>query len=756
MADLKISDLTAAGALTGVEQVELVQTGNSHRTTTQDIANLAPVVTDHGLLGGLADDDHTQYHTDARGDARYPPNARNIIAGAGLSGGGTLAADRTINVGAGTGIAVAADAVGLDTANARNVDHSGISILSGAGLEGGGDITATRTLSIADAAVALTKLVNIATASILGRVTGGAGSPEVLTATQATALLNVFTTALKGLVPPSGGGTANYLRADGSWAPPPGAGTSDHGALTGLGDDDHTQYHNDTRGDVRYYTKTLLDSGQLDTRYYTEAEVLAAFAAIVHTHPSTQINDSSVAGRNMLTAADVAAQTALLNNFTSVLKGLAPPSGGGTTNYLRADGTWAAPPGTTTGAHGTLTGLGNDDHTQYHNNARGDARYPPNTRSISAGAGLSGGGNLSADRSLQLDTANSRNVDHAAVQITTAGGLQGGGTIEATRTLSIQDNGVSRAHLADMAQNRVLGRISTGAGDPEDLTMTQLTGLLNLFGVSTQGVAPPSGGGTSNYLRADGSWAVPPGTVPDGDKGDVTVSGGGGVWTIDNDAVTYAKMQNVANNNRLLGRISGAGGDPEELTGTQVTALLDAVTSGAKGLAPASGGGTTNFLRADGTWAAPPGASFSPANCYRYNGATQSIPHGAFTSITVFNTSSVDQGGWVAAGTNNTRLYIPATGIYEIDAIATLDLDTHALMRIRLTQDGSPIQPTAYNAVIFAASVNYCSVRVTRIASLTAGSFLEAQVFFERTTGGGTAAATLPTNSSSFSAKRIG
>lgn len=28
-------------------------------------------VTDHGALTGLADDDHTQYHTDARGDARY-------------------------------------------------------------------------------------------------------------------------------------------------------------------------------------------------------------------------------------------------------------------------------------------------------------------------------------------------------------------------------------------------------------------------------------------------------------------------------------------------------------------------------------------------------------------------------------------------------------------------------------------------------------------------------------------------------------
>jgi hypothetical protein len=39
-------------------------------------------------------------------------------------------------------------------------------------------------------------------------------------------------------------------------------------------------------------------------------------------------------------------------------------------------------------------------------------------------------------------------------------------------------------------------------------------------------------------------------------------------------------------------------------TGTDVN--LPLVTSGEAGLAPASGGGTTNFLRADGTWAAPP------------------------------------------------------------------------------------------------------------------------------------------------------
>ncbi|MDI9407806.1 MAG: hypothetical protein QM523_01005 [Candidatus Pacebacteria bacterium] len=85
--------------------------------------------------------------------------------------------------------------------------------------------------------------------------------------------------------------------------------------------------------------------------------------------------------------------------------------------------------------------------------------------------------------------------------------------------------------------------------------------------------------------------------------GDVT---GSGALTIANDVVTNAKLANVATAT-IKGRTTAGTGDPEDLTGTQATALLDAFTSGAKGLAPASGGGTANFLRADGTWAAPPG-----------------------------------------------------------------------------------------------------------------------------------------------------
>ena len=54
------------------------------------------------------------------------------------------------------------------------------------------------------------------------------------------------------------------------------------------------------------------------------------------------------------------------------------------------------------------------------------------------------------------------------------------------------------------------------------------------------------------------------GGVSDGDKGDITVSGSGATWTIDNDAVTYAKIQNVTTN-RLLGRATAGSGDVEEI-----------------------------------------------------------------------------------------------------------------------------------------------------------------------------------------------
>lgn len=91
----------------------------------------------------------------------------------------------------------------------------------------------------------------------------------------------------------------------------------DHGDLIGLLDDDHSQYHNDVRGDIRYYTKTLLIGGALDTRYYTETEIdnlLALKSDVGHTHTANQITDFTFAVTNHVDVAANSAHRLNMNN----------------------------------------------------------------------------------------------------------------------------------------------------------------------------------------------------------------------------------------------------------------------------------------------------------------------------------------------------------------------------------------------------------------------------------------------------------
>ena len=290
------------------------------------------------------------------------------------------------------------------------------------------------------------------------------------------------------------------------------------------------------------------------------------------------------AGAGNIEELTAAQATSLLNTFTSTLKGLVPSSGGGTANFLRADGTWAIPPGGTGGVPGGSTG-----QIQYNNSG--------------AFAGFTATGDISITPSTGATVIQAQVVTYAKIQ-----------------NLS--------------ATNRILGRITAGLGSMEEMTGTQVTTLLDVFTSSLKGLVPSSGGGTTTFLRADGSWASPgTGGAPGGTSGQIqynnagvfggfNISGdatvdGSGVLTIGNTRVSYAKMQNVVANNVFLGRRSGAGGSPEEMTATQSTALLDLFTTGGvKGLVPGSSGGTTQFLRADGTWATPAGGGTGLADAY--------------------------------------------------------------------------------------------------------------------------------------------
>lgn len=166
-------------------------------------------------------------------------------------------------------------------------------------------------------------------------------------------------------------------------------------------------------------------------------------------------------------------------------------------------------------------------------------------------------------------------------------------------TLGAAGSGAVTASGITMSTARLLGRQTAATGAIEeisvganltftggilaatstDLTYTTATRSLNssngsdivlpLFGAAQDGLTPQSGGGTTNFLRADGTWAAPSG----GSATDLTYT-------------TATRSLNSSTGADVVLPLFGAAQD---------------------GLTPQSGGGTSNFLRADGTWAAPGG-----------------------------------------------------------------------------------------------------------------------------------------------------
>lgn len=201
-------------------------------------------------------------------------------------------------------------------------------------------------------------------------------------------------------------------------------------------------------------------------------------------------------------------------------------------------------------------------------------------------------------------------------------------------TSRLVNDAVTNAKLANMGQNCIKGRRSGGTGDPEDLDESQ---VISIITSSLADALTVSGNRWAVITFVDAGGVMEIGRYIDFHNSDTDTSdnavrldtgggttdlfinnsnviyraGGTDIPTDDiaDNAVTYAKIQNVSATARFLGRITAGAGDTEELTGTQATTLLDAFTSALKGLAPASGGGTANFLRADGTWTTPGGTN---------------------------------------------------------------------------------------------------------------------------------------------------
>jgi len=109
----------------------------------------------------------------------------------------------------------------------------------------------------------------------------------------------------------------------------------------------------------------------------------------------------------------------------------------------------------------------------WHSGNLTPSELTPNTRSITAGTGLLGGGDLTADRVISFDAAwGDARYALRTRQIATGDGLAGGGDLSLNRTFSLSGQALA---LHNLANNGLFAR--TGAGSVAARTITQGSGV---------------------------------------------------------------------------------------------------------------------------------------------------------------------------------------------------------------------------------------------------------------------------------------
>lgn len=101
-------------------------------------------------------------------------------------------------------------------------------------------------------------------------------------------------------------------------------------------------------------------------------------------------------------------------------------------------------------------------------------------------------------------TLNQSTTGNAAT-VTTNANLTGP-VISTGNATAVTSNAITNTMLAQMGAKTVKGNNTTSTANAVDMTVAQLNLILPVFTSTLNGSVPLSGGGTTNFLRADGSW----------------------------------------------------------------------------------------------------------------------------------------------------------------------------------------------------------------------------------------------------------
>lgn len=169
-----------------------------------------------------------------------------------------------------------------------------------------------------------------------------------------------FTSTVSGIDPTEDAHLTTKYYVDTKIATLSGSIVFDHGDLTGLGDDDHIQYI--LVDGSRAFTSTVsgvdpVEDAHLATKYYVDSEILTLSGSMVFDHGElTGLGD------------DDHTQYILVDGtraFTSTVSGVDPTEDAHLATKYYVDTEIATLSGSIVFDHGDLTGLGDDDHTQY-------------------------------------------------------------------------------------------------------------------------------------------------------------------------------------------------------------------------------------------------------------------------------------------------------------------------------------------------------------------------------------------------------